>query len=135
MPGFSTCLIFLDIWHSFEYASDIKYAGVLNILRYICSKIIIVTNFVILEFLSVRFVDAGPPELTILIFQHVLEDVMIMKANELLNLTSLNEIVFLKYFFSWSINTNWFCIFLTTMMSELSKYLNEQLGVFLNVKQ
>ena len=77
-----------------------KYAGVLNILRYICSKIIIVTNFVILEFLSVRFVDAGPPELTILIFQHVLEDVMIMKANELLNLTSLNEIVFLEYFFS-----------------------------------
>ena len=77
-----------------------KYARVLNILRYICSKIIIVTNFVILEFLSVRFVDAGPPKLTILIFQHVLEDVMIMKANELLNLTSLNEIVFLKYFFS-----------------------------------
>ena len=25
--------------------------------------------------------------------------------------------------------------FLTTMASELSKYLNEQLGVFLNVKQ
>ena len=56
------------------------------------------TNFVILEFLSVRFVDAGPPELTILIFQHVLEDVMIMKANELLNLTSLNELFFLNIF-------------------------------------
>ena len=77
-----------------------KYAGVLNILRYICSKIIIVTNFVILEFLSVRFVDAGPPELTILIFQHVLEDVMIMKANKHLNMNSLNENFFLKYFFS-----------------------------------
>ena len=25
--------------------------------------------------------------------------------------------------------------FLTTMTSELSKYLNEQLGVFLNIKQ
>ena len=31
--------------------------------------------------------------------------------------------------------TNFQLFFLTTVTSELSKYLNEQLGVFLNVKQ
>ena len=28
------CLIILDIWQGFEYASGIKYAKVLNMLRY-----------------------------------------------------------------------------------------------------
>ena len=65
MSGFSICLIILDIWHGFEYASDIKYARVLNILQYTYNKIIIiVTNIVILEFLSAWFVRM---QLTILI--------------------------------------------------------------------
>ena len=69
MPGFSTCLIILDIWHGFEYASGIKYAEVLNMLRYNYNNIIsIVINIAILEFLSARFVHPGTLPLTILFF-------------------------------------------------------------------
>ena len=35
MPGFSIYLITLDIWQSFEYVWDIKYARVLNMLQYV----------------------------------------------------------------------------------------------------
>ena len=66
--------------------------------------IIIVTNIVILEFLPTRFVHPGAPQLKILPF--------------LLNeLEHKNNETFNKLFF------------LTTMTSELLKYLNEQLGV------
>ena len=34
MPAFSISLIILDISQGFEYAPGIKYAGVLNMLRY-----------------------------------------------------------------------------------------------------
>ena len=33
----------LDIWHGFEYVLGIKYAGVLNKLRYVYNNIIIST--------------------------------------------------------------------------------------------
>ena len=56
MPGFSICLIILDIWQGFQYASGIRYASVLNMLRYSYNNIIIVTNVIIIEFLSTRFV-------------------------------------------------------------------------------
>ena len=51
MPVFSICLIILEISQGFEHASCIKNAGVLNMLRYSCNNIIIVTNIVILELL------------------------------------------------------------------------------------
>ena len=49
------CLIILDFWQRFEYASDTKYVSVLNMLEYsynnIIIIIIIITNFIILKFL------------------------------------------------------------------------------------
>ena len=55
MLGFSIYLKILDIWLGFEYASGIKYTGVLNILQYSYNNIIIkVTNIAILELLSAR---------------------------------------------------------------------------------
>ena len=68
MPGFSVCLFILDFWQDFEWASGSKYGSVLNMPRYSYNNIIIVTNVIILEFLSVRFVHPGAPQLTILIF-------------------------------------------------------------------
>ena len=69
MPQFSVCLIILDIWEGFEYASEIKHARVLNRPRYNYNNIIIiVTNVIMLEFLSARFVHPGAPQLTILSF-------------------------------------------------------------------
>ena len=59
----------LDIWQSFQYISGIKYARVLNMPLYsYYSIIIIVTNFIMLEFLSARFVYPGTMQLTILSF-------------------------------------------------------------------
>ena len=56
----------LDIWQSFEYASGIKCARVLNMTRYSYNNIIIIViNVTILEFLSDRFVSPGFPQLTI----------------------------------------------------------------------
>ena len=94
MPTFSICLIILDIWQGFKYASWIKYARVLNMWQYSYNSIItIANNVIVLQFLSTRFLHPSAPQRTIL------------------------------------------SLFLTTMTSELSKYLNEQLSVFLNVKQ
>ena len=67
MSGFSTCFIILDIWLGFEYDSDIKYGRILKS----CNNIIIVTNVIILEFLSDRFVH--PDTLQLTIFLHELE--------------------------------------------------------------
>ena len=80
-------------------------------LRYSYNNIIfIVTNVVILEFFSAEFVHPGILQLTILyFFKHELE----YRSNETFN----------KLFF------------LTAMTAELSKYLNEQVGVCSNVKQ
>ena len=49
MSGFSMCLIILDIWQGFEYASGIKYAKVLNMLQYssYSSITVVVSNFII----------------------------------------------------------------------------------------
>ena len=59
----------LDIGNCFEYASGIKYARVMNMLRYNYNKIIIiVTNFITLDLLSARFVLPGAPQLTMLSF-------------------------------------------------------------------
>ena len=66
MPGFSICIIILDIWQGFDYVSGIEYARVLNTPRYSYNDIIIVT--VMSEFLSARFVQPGAPQLTILSF-------------------------------------------------------------------
>ena len=66
MPGFSICLLILDISQGFEYALGTKYARVLNILRYRYNNIIIVTNVIILEFSSARFVHPGAQQLSIL---------------------------------------------------------------------
>ena len=53
----------------FEHASGTKYARVLNILGYSYNNIIIlVTNIIILEFLSARFTHPGAPQQTILSF-------------------------------------------------------------------
>ena len=50
MPGFSICLITLNIWQGFEYDSGV------NMLRYCYNNIIIVVaNVITLEFLSARF--------------------------------------------------------------------------------
>ena len=68
MLAFSICFIILDIVEDFEYVSDIKYARVLNMLQYSYNSItfIIVTNVIILEFLSAQFVH--PDALTTLSF-------------------------------------------------------------------
>ena len=63
----------------------------------------------LLGFLSVRFVYPGPAQPTILSFFNTIYNVGVMKANKL--------------------------FFLTSTTSELLKYLNEQLGVLLNVKE
>ena len=69
MPMFSVCFIILDIWQNFDYAPGIKYARVLSMLRYSYNNvIIIVTNVIMLEFFSARFVRLGPSQLTILSF-------------------------------------------------------------------
>ena len=64
------CLIILDIWQGFEYASGIKYAKVLNMLQYssYSSITVVVSNFIILEVSSARFVHPGVPQLTIISF-------------------------------------------------------------------
>ena len=46
----------------FEYASGIKYARVLNMLRYSYNIIVVVTNIIILEFWSARFAHPGAPQ-------------------------------------------------------------------------
>ena len=103
MPEVLIFLIILGIWQGFEYASDIKYTKVLNMLWYGYNNII-KTNVILLEFLSARFVHSGVLQLTILsFFWHELEH----NHNKIFN----------KLFF------------LTTMTSELLKYLNEHLGV------
>ena len=68
MPGFSICRIILDIWQSFEYARDIKYAKVLNMLQYSSDSNIVLANVVILKFLSVQFLHPGSLQLIILSF-------------------------------------------------------------------
>ena len=74
--------------------------------------IIIVTNvIIILEFLSAQFVHLGAL-LLFYLFQHELEH----KNNE-------SQYIFTKLFS------------LTTMTPEFSKYLYEELGLFLNTKQ
>ena len=42
MSGFSMWLIILDTWQGFEYASDIEYTRVLNMLRYSYNYVIII---------------------------------------------------------------------------------------------
>ena len=69
MSGFSMCLIILDIWQGCEFVSGIKYVGVLNMLWYSYDNIIIVTNILILEFLSTWFVHPGAMQLTIFLTQ------------------------------------------------------------------
>ena len=62
-------LIISDIWQGFQYASGIKYARVLSILGYSHNNIIIiVTNVIIEEFLTVWFAHPGASQLTILSF-------------------------------------------------------------------
>ena len=74
MPRLSIGLIILDIWQGFKYASVIKYVRILNMLRYSCNNIIIIAaNVIILEFSSAQFVHPGAGQLTILFFQHELE--------------------------------------------------------------
>ena len=69
MPEFSICFIILDIWQGFQYALGIKYDRVLNMPWYSYNNIIIiVTNFVILEFLSPLIEHPGALQLTILSF-------------------------------------------------------------------
>ena len=69
MPGFSVCLIILDIWQGFKYTSGTKYAKVLNMLGYSYNGIAIsITNVIILESLSARFVHPATPQPTILPF-------------------------------------------------------------------
>ena len=55
MQGFSICLIILYILQGFEYTLDIKHARVLNMPWYSYDNII-VTNVILLEFLSARCV-------------------------------------------------------------------------------
>ena len=52
MPGFSICLIILDVWRNFEHVSN---------------NIIIITNLII-DFLFAWFVHSVAPQLTNLIF-------------------------------------------------------------------
>ena len=58
------------------------------------------------------------------------------KGNSLLNAAFLNENLFFIYFFL-AINKQKLILhfFFTTRVSEPSKHLNKELGVFLNVKQ
>ena len=66
MPGFSMCFIILHIWQDFEFAANIKYASLLNILPYSYNITIIITTTVILpEFLSTWFVHSDAPQQTI----------------------------------------------------------------------
>ena len=67
MPEVLIFLIMLGIWQGFEYAPDIKYTKVVNMLWY-CYNNIIVTNVILLEFLPARFVHSGVLQLTILSF-------------------------------------------------------------------
>ena len=54
----------LDIWQGFEYASGIKYAKVLNLWWYDYNNItIIVTNVIILDFLSAWSVHSSAQQL------------------------------------------------------------------------
>ena len=71
--------------------------------------VIIVTNAIWLEFLSARFVHPGTLQLTILSF--------------FTGVRTWNNETFNKLFF------------LTSMTSELSKNLNEQLVLFISVKK
>ena len=64
MPWYSVCLIILDTWKGFEYGSDIKYAKVMSRYNY-NSIITIVTNVIMLVFLSARFVHPSAPQLSI----------------------------------------------------------------------
>ena len=59
---FMSGLIILNIWPGSAYASDMKYAKVLNMLQYSSygNIIIVVTNVIILE-LSARFAHPGAP--------------------------------------------------------------------------
>ena len=69
MPGFSMCLIILDIWQGFECFSGVIYKKVLNMLWDSYNNItIIMTNVIILDFLFDRFVHLGTPQLNILYF-------------------------------------------------------------------
>ena len=68
MSGFSVCLMILDISQGFEYASGIKYALVLNILRYSYNNIVIVSNGSILEFLVAWCRNLGAQQLTVSFF-------------------------------------------------------------------
>ena len=133
MRGFSICLIISDIWQGFEYTSGIKYVRVLNMPRYNYNSIIIATNIAILEFLPARFLHPGFPQLIILSF---LTQVRRYKNNGSYYLSFSNE-KFLLIHFSLVIKKQKMILyfFLTTMTSELSKYFNEQLGIFLNVKE
>ena len=54
MPGFSICLIILDIWKNFEHVSN--------------NMIIITTNIIVLDFLFAWFVYSVAPQLTNLFF-------------------------------------------------------------------
>ena len=83
------------------------YARALHMLPY-RYKNIIVTNAITLGFLSAWFVHPD----TLLTFYLFKKTSLTIKLVKLLKL-----------------------FFLTTMMLDLSKYLNEQLGVFLDVKQ
>ena len=83
---------------------------VLNIPQYSYNNII-ESNVIVIRILVARFLHPGAL-LPFYLFWHRLEH----KNNE-------SQEVFNKIFF------------LTTMSSELLKYLNEQLGVFFNVKQ
>ena len=58
MPEFSIYLIILDILQAFEHFSGIKYGKVLNMPWYSSYSyiIIIVTNVILIEFLSDRFI-------------------------------------------------------------------------------
>ena len=56
MSGFSICFIILDIWQGFEY------------VEYSYNNIIVVTNVIILEFLSAWFIYPGTQHLMILCF-------------------------------------------------------------------
>ena len=62
-------LMILDIWQGLEYTSDIKYFSILKMPWYSYNNIItIVTNVIILELFSVRFVPLGAAQLSILSF-------------------------------------------------------------------
>ena len=75
MQAFSMCLIILDIWQGFEYASSIKYSVVLNIPQCSYNNIInVATDVIMLEFSPTRFVYPGVLLLLILYFLNELEN-------------------------------------------------------------